>query len=138
MTKKIILISCVSRKRSHRAAAQDLYTSTLFTLNLRYARQLKPDAIFILSAKHGLLAPGTMIDPYNVTLNEMSAPALRQWAERVRDQLAACADLERDHFTFLAGNNYRKHLLPHIRHYDVPLEGLRIGEQLGRLKALTT
>lgn len=137
MNKKIFLISCVSQKRSQRAAAQDLYTSTLFTLNMRYARQLKPDAIFILSAKHGLLAPETMIDPYDVTLNEMSAPKRRQWAERVRDQLTACADLEHDHFIFLAGNNYRKHLLPHIRHYDVPLVGLRIGEQLGRLKALT-
>lgn len=138
MSNKIVLISCVSQKRSHRAAAQDLYTSTLFTLNLRYARQLKPDAIFILSAKHGLLAPEAMIDPYDVTLNTMSASALRAWAEKVRGQLAARTDPERDHFIFLAGNNYRKHLLPHIRHYDIPLEGLRIGEQLGRLKALTS
>lgn len=78
-----------------------------------------------------------MIDPYDVTLNEMSAPALRQWAEQAKEQLTARADLERDHFVFLAGNNHRKYLIPHIRHYDVPLEGLRIGEQLARLKALT-
>lgn len=138
MSRKIILISCVSKKRSHRAAAQDLYTSTLFTLNLRYARQLKPDAIFILSAKHGLLDPETIIDPYDVTLNKMSAASLRDWADNVRGQLAARTDLERDHFTFLAGNNYRKFLIPHLHHYEVPMEGLRIGEQLGRLKALTS
>lgn len=138
MNKKIVLISCVSKKRDRRTAAQDLYTSTLFRLNLRYARQLEPDEIFILSAKHGLLAPETLIDPYDITLNNMSAPALRAWAQQVRDQLATRTDLERDHFVFLAGNNYRKHLLPHIRHYDVPLEGLRIGQQLGRLKVLTS
>ena len=55
MTKKIILISCVSQKLSHRAKAKDLYISTLFTLNRKYAEKLNPDKIFVLSAKHGLL-----------------------------------------------------------------------------------
>jgi len=52
--KKIVLISCVKSKRKYPAKAKDLYTSTLFQSNLQYAYQLKPDAIYILSAKYGL------------------------------------------------------------------------------------
>ena len=53
--KKIILISCVSKKLLHSAPAQDLYVSPLFRLNLEYARKLAPGAIYILSAMYGLL-----------------------------------------------------------------------------------
>jgi len=51
--KKIVLISCASKKLEVKAKAADLYTSALFKLNLKYARKLKPDGIFILSAKYG-------------------------------------------------------------------------------------
>ncbi len=40
MNKKIVLISCVSKKLAHRAKAKELYISTLFKLNLKYATQL--------------------------------------------------------------------------------------------------
>jgi hypothetical protein len=68
---EIILISCVKKKLPHRAKAQDLYISTLFRLNLDYARSLKPDAIYILSAKYGLVSLDQAIDPYDITLNNM-------------------------------------------------------------------
>lgn len=61
--KKIVLISCVSQKRSHRSKAKDLYISALFKKNLAYARRLNPDAIYILSAKYGLVDLETEIDP---------------------------------------------------------------------------
>ena len=54
--KTIVLISCVSKKLAHAARARDIYVSPLFRLNLAYAESLKPDAIYVLSAKHGLLA----------------------------------------------------------------------------------
>ena len=71
--KKIVLISCVSQKRTQRSKAKDLYVSVLFKKNLAYARRLNPDAIYILSAKYCLLDLETEIDPYNLTLNTMSA-----------------------------------------------------------------
>jgi len=52
--KKIVLISCVKRKLPHRVPAKDLYISQLFKLSFAYAQRLRPDAIYILSAKHGL------------------------------------------------------------------------------------
>ncbi len=69
MKKRIVLISCVSQKLPQRAKVKDLYISTLFKFNLKYAEKLKPDDIFVLSAKHGLLPLEKEIEPYNETLN---------------------------------------------------------------------
>lgn len=108
--------------------------STLFKLNLQYARKLKPDAIFILSAKHGLLTLNDEIEPYNVTLNKMGANERKAWANKVIEQLQVHADLQHDHFIILAGERYRQYLLPHLASYEIPLKGLPIGKQLQYLK----
>lgn len=134
---KIVLISCVSKKLPYRAKARDLYTSPLFRMNLKYAEQFSPKKIFILSAKHGLVHLDEEIDPYDVTLNEMSASERKEWAARVVSQLRENADLENDHFVVLAGQKYRQYLLPYLRSYEVPLEGLKIGQQLQFLKEKT-
>ena len=131
--KKIVLISCVSQKRTQRSKAKDLYISTLFKKNLAYARRLNPDAIYILSAKYGLLDLETEIDPYNLTLNTMSAGQIRTWADKIIQQLSQVANLNDDHFIFLAGMKYRKYLLPHLMSFEIPLEGLTIGRQLQAL-----
>lgn len=134
--KTIVLISCVSQKLSHSAAAEFLYTSPLFRLNLSYAKKLQPDANYILSAKYGLVELGYLIDPYDVTLNDMSRSQAREWAQRVLGQLRLRSDLAKDHFILLAGDRYRRDLLPHLQSYEVPLEGLTIGRQLQRLRGL--
>lgn len=53
--KRIVLISCVSKKRNVKSKAKDLYKGPLFTNSLAYGQALKPDKIYILSAKHHLL-----------------------------------------------------------------------------------
>jgi cytoplasmic iron level regulating protein YaaA (DUF328/UPF0246 family) len=131
--KKILLISCASQKRSHRSKAKDLYISALFKKNLAYAQRLNPDVIYILSAKYGLLDLDTEIEPYNLTLNTMSAGDIRIWAERVFQQLRQVVDVRQDHFIFLAGIKYRKYLIPNLVSYEIPMEGLTIGKQLQAL-----
>jgi len=128
--RKIVLISCVSKKLPYKAKAKDLYISALFKKNLVYAQKLKPDIIYILSAKYGLLSLETDIEPYNVTLNNMSASQIRNWAGGVLKQLSEQTDIEKDHFVFLAGMKYRKYLIPYIISFEVPLEGMPIGKQL--------
>lgn len=130
MMKKIVLVSCASRKLDERARAQDLYVSALFTKNLAYARTLQPDHIFILSAKYGLLALDEEIEPYDVTLKKMKSAQVETWARRVLSQLEKYANLKEDEFIFLAGMPYRKYLVPRINHVKVPLEGMGIGKQL--------
>jgi hypothetical protein len=135
--KTIVLISCVSKKLAHAAKARDIYVSPLFRLNLAYAQSLKPDAIYVLSAKHGLLALEDQIEPYELTLNTMGVGQIRAWAGSVVSQLATLADLKRDRFVFLAGDKYRKFLVPHLAKFEVPMQGLTIGRQLQFLSRRT-
>jgi hypothetical protein len=131
--KKIVLISCVSKKRPVKSKARDLYISPLFRKNLKYALKLKPDQIFILSAKYGLVSLEEEIEPYDLTLNTMSANEVKDWSKGVLSDLANEADLEEDLFIFLAGAKYRKYLVGHLTHFEVPFEGLPIGKQLQQL-----
>ena len=64
----------------------------------------------------------------------MKANKRKAWAKKVVEQLEVHADLQRDHFILLAGERYRRYLLPHLASYEIPLKGLRIGEQLQYLK----
>jgi hypothetical protein len=132
--KKIVLISCVSKKRSYKSKAKELYISDFFKKNMQYALQLKPDQIFILSAKYGLVSLDEEIEPYDLTLNTMPAAEVKHWAEGVINQLSSQTDMEQDQFIFLAGARYRKYLIKHISHVEIPLEGLSIGRQLHKLK----
>jgi len=134
--KRIVLISCVSKKLPYKSKVKDLYISTLFKLNYRYAQSLKPDKIFILSAKYGLLNPEEEIEPYNETLNTKSSSEIQQWANKVILDLEKQTDINNDEFIFLAGNNYRKFLIPYIKNFEIPLKGLTIGKQLSFLKRI--
>ncbi|WP_048171255.1 DUF6884 domain-containing protein [Methanosarcina siciliae] len=131
---KVVLISCVSKKLPYKAKAKDLYISSLFKYNLKYAKSLNPDKVFILSAKYGLIDLEREIEPYDKTLNNMPSEEIKKWADCVIGQLKKEANPEEDEFIFLAGEKYRKYLLPHISKYQIPLEGMKIGEQLQYLK----
>jgi len=135
--KRIILIACASKKLSHKAKAKDLYISPLFKYNLKYAKTLNPDKIFILSAKHGLLDLEEEIQPYDKTLKNMHLDERRKWSEKVIKQLQKIADLDNDKIIFLAGEKYREFLIPEIKNYEVPLKNMGIGKQLGFLKQNT-
>jgi len=132
--KKIILISCASKKLAFKSKAEDLYISALFRLSLAYAKKLKPDRIFILSAKYGLLNLNDEIATYNETLNNKPVSDIKIWAEKVITDLGKMVNLKNDMFVFFAGKKYREYILPYIRYYKIPLKDLRIGEQLKFLK----
>ena len=128
--KRVVLISCVKTKLDHPAKAENLYISDLFTKNLAYAKKLKPDYIFILSAKYGLLKQNDRIAPYEKTLNQMPVNERRVWSDSVISELRRYADLEQDEFIILAGEKYRDFLIPHIKKYKIPFEVLSFGNQL--------
>lgn len=134
---KVVLISCVSKKLDKKSKASELYTSPLFKYNLQYALSLQPDKTFILSAKYGLLDLEQEIEPYNETLNQKSKEEIKLWAKQVTEQLREKSNLDEDDFIFLAGERYRKFLIPKIKHFSVPMQGLGIGKQLKFLKENT-
>ena len=131
----VYLVSCVSQKREQACAARDLYVSDWFRKARRFA-EASGCPWYVLSAKHGLVAPDQVIAPYEQTLNTTRVAGRRAWGERVAAQLAeAVPDLSR--VVFLAGGRYREFLAPHLAgrgvEVSVPMEGLRIGEQLSWL-----
>ena len=86
--KTVALLSCVKKKRHFSFTGSSiLYVSTLFKFGYKYAMTRNVDQIYILSAKYGLLHPNTEVDPYEVTLNNMSGSEIKKWGMAVLAQL---------------------------------------------------
>lgn len=135
MSKTIALVACVSKKNKSPMSARDLYISDWFLKASAYADRIS-DQWFILSAKYGLLDPDDVIDPYDETLNKMPVKARRDWAVRVQDELIPQLNYG-DQLVILAGMKYREFLVDPLGargfQVEIPMEGLRIGEQLSWL-----
>jgi hypothetical protein len=133
---RVVLISCSKLKRKEKSPARDLYISPLFKQSRRYA-EIYGDRWAILSAKHGLVLPDKMIEPYNVALGAYSGNALskeerRAWAEKTQRQIVT--EFGRDaEFIVLAGKEYVAALkgLPNVK---APLAGLQLGPRLAWLR----
>ena len=132
----IALIACSSKKTEHGSQAANLYTSDLFRKSKAYASIIS-DRWYILSAKHGLLSPHEVIEPYNVTLNEMNKKERESWANHVWEQITSASD-PLDDIIILAGKKYSEGFIQrlHIRGNGVadPLRGMAIGQRLAWLK----
>jgi len=108
--------------------------SILFRKAFDYSKK-NYDIVEILSTKYGLLSLDRMIKPYDKTLNKMKAAEIKSWSEKVFNEIKSKFIIEEIRkIYFHAGIQYRKYLIPKLREIGVdcivPLEGLRIGEQL--------
>jgi cytoplasmic iron level regulating protein YaaA (DUF328/UPF0246 family) len=132
MSHRVALISCVKSKAATAQPAGDLYTSSLFKKMRNYA-QRNADEWYILSAEHGLLQPDQVIEPYERTLNKMSAHDRSAWAERVQKQLLNVLKPGSE-IIVLAGERYRENLVGFLKSHgfnvSVPMEGMAFGRQL--------
>ncbi len=131
----LCLVSCVSVKQSAAAPARDLYVSPWFQ-KARACVEALGCPWYILSVKHGLLDPGSTIEPYDETLKAMPVYRRRTWARGVIGDLAPrLASV--DTVTLFAGTAYREFLEPELRGQGlklyVPMQGMRIGQQLSWL-----
>lgn len=130
----IVLLSCTKSKLDHSAPAQELYSaSPMFNKTLEYGKSLKPDKMFILSAKHHLVPLDKELAPYEKTLKEMPKDEKEAWGEETFKQMKSKGiSPEKDNFIFLTGSEYMKPLLKYIPedHIQKPMEGKRFGERL--------
>src|SRR2546429_276056 len=62
-----VLISCGKNKKTTKDTVSELYTSPRFRLSRLLAERLHLQ-YFVISAKHGLLAPSKRIEPYELGL----------------------------------------------------------------------
>lgn len=129
---KIALVSCTKLKQDYSCRAQEMYLlSTLFSKAVNYIKQQNYDRWFILSAKYGLLNPNVLIEPYDLTLNNMKSEEIKKWSQKVFNQLII---YNIDEIDFYSGDKYRKYLIPMLEKINIkcniPLKGLGIGQQL--------
>ena len=137
---KFALISCTKLKKDYPCLAQEMYSeSQLFKKAVQYINQQEYDDWFILSAKYGILNKETLIEPYDITLNNMKAEHRKKWAKEVYLQLIKINPVQID---FYAGKKYREYLIPTLEHDGiicyVPLKGMGIRDQLGFYKEQLT
>ena len=132
---KLGLISCTKSKQKRPCKACEMYVpSALFRKGYAYALE-NYDKVAILSAKYGFLLPDDRIEPYDLTLKNMSVGERRAWADRVFRQMKNRLPLDKiDETFFHAGRAYREFLIPKLKASDVkcffPLDGLSYGRQL--------
>ncbi len=107
--------------------------SDLFRKAYGYAVK-KYDFVAILSAKYGLLFTDNRIEPYDLTLNEMSSVEVKEWSDKVFNQMKSSLQLsDFDEVFFHAGKKYRQYLIPKLEELEIswqaPLGNLGIGKQ---------
>ena len=78
MRKRIGLVGCGKSKLSRPAPAKDLYIGPLFRLSRAWVERFC-DEWGILSAKHGLVMPNQVVEPYDVSMASLDKDYRRQW-----------------------------------------------------------
>jgi len=87
----LVVLGCSREKLSIAAPASNLYISDRFRSSLILARDLAAP-FAILSAKHGVVEPDRVLEPYDLDLSSLSKSDQRSWAEQAIDQLAQRAE----------------------------------------------
>lgn len=117
---RVGLIGCSATKLDRAAPAADLYTGPVFSLERAWiTARTDVDVWAILSAKHGLVMPDQVVEPYDLALGDLSAAERRAWAERTREQLVARWGRDAV-YMIVAGADYR-----------AALEGLLVEDVIG-------
>lgn len=133
---KIALISCTSSKKDYECEAKELYSNSLaFRLEYEIASKIA-EKVYILSAKHGLISPNTVLAPYNYTLINKPKSVKVKWSNTVLNQMKQEVSLENDEFIIFTGKDYYGYLLSSMKNYWLPLKGIRQGERIPALRNL--
>jgi hypothetical protein len=131
-----VIVACGASKQTLPCPAGEMYTGGYHRACLEYALTLAPrENVFILSARYGLLALDTVIEPYDQRMKRNNP---KFWA-RVWIQLDE-AGAHASELVLLCGADYREPLrsLWQVKGWPVsaPLEGIGgIGKQKAWLKA---
>jgi hypothetical protein len=133
---RVGLVSCSKSKLDHPAPARELYVPSHLFRGARCYVERTCDRWFVLSAKHHLVRPEQVLEPYNQTLKDASPAERRRWSDVVLAALETeVGDLRRVTFEVHAGAAYLNFglvegLLARGAQVDNPVQGLRHGERL--------
>lgn len=109
------IISCVSKKLKGTHKAKDIYISDLFKKSYTYSKS-KYDKVIILSAKYGVLLEDTIIEDYDLTLNNFTVKQKKIWSIKTYNQLIKIINND-DILYWHCGINYKKYLRQLLKKY---------------------
>jgi len=140
-SRQIGLVGCVKSKHDKPMAARDLYTSPLFRGRRRYVEHTCK-RWFVLSAKHGLVDPDTVLEPYDETLKNAGRGERQRWSAAVLNALKVeLGSLSSTVFEIHARDDYRGFgLVDGIRELGgqviVPTDRLSLEQQLALYRTI--
>ena len=128
--KKVGLISCASKKHDEPMTVERLYSKSP---HFRYATEFckrNYNAVYAISAKHGLIALSQVIEPYDISLANIQHAEFKEWIDHVSNQIRETIPSDWELY-FHAGKRFRT-LIPHLDEYKchVPMKGIGIGLHL--------
>jgi hypothetical protein len=124
---RVALVGCSAAKLKHAAPARELYTSALFRAAYAYA-EVTCDAVVIVSAVYGIVAPSVIIRPYDRSLRQYNKREREDWGARTVMQLPSFG--LSPVLVILAGKVYADALV-HGAHWhnlprpELPIAGIR-------------
>jgi uncharacterized protein DUF6884 len=104
-SRTVCIVSCTAHKRDTRMPAENLYSSDLFYKSRRFA-QANFDSWLILSAKHGLIKPDQVIEPYDCNLGSLSAVERATLSKKVFRQASLLSIEDGARLTSICGEDY--------------------------------
>ena len=125
---RVALVGCSATKLKRAAPARELYTSALFRAGYAYA-ETTCDAVLIVSAFHGVVAPKAVIRPYDRSLRRLTKSEREDWGVRTVGHLLPAFALP-PLLILLAGQVYADALVHGAQGHnlprpELPLRGIR-------------
>jgi len=109
------LVGCGKSKQTGTHKASELYTGRLFRGAFEVA-SAHCEEVYILSAKHGLLAPGDLVESYDYSLYDVSLAERDQWGSGIVSHLKTLFPVDLGlRFVFYAGQGYVRPVLDQAR-----------------------
>jgi len=124
---RVTLIQCTNSKRDEMSMAKNLYDESAYFRKMRAWAEERGNPWYILSAKHGLVAPNEIIEPYDergISKSDAIEIALKIDA------------LGFDTVDITAGMDYTNHLVPELERDGIEVINYFAGEPIGRRKQL--
>lgn len=121
--KELTLIQCTATKRDTASQARNLYDESAYFRAMRDWAKAKGNPWAILSAKHGLVWPEKVIEPYDERCIDKGQA--KEIAEYIAEQ-----DFELVHIT--AGTDYTMYLIPELEMRGIDVVNHFAGEPIGK------
>ena len=105
----IFIINCSKEKLNYPIKASDMYCSERFILSKKIAKK-QGNKWYVLSAKYGLISPDTIIEPYDISVNDWSEKEKKEYASKVIKQISDYG-IGKDRLVFLCNSPYTNDIL---------------------------